>query len=60
MPGSKLVKEIFRREIGEDIDDSLAEKISKKKKEIFKEIQNSKPIQGVRELLNETITIFVT
>lgn len=60
MPGSKLVKEIFKREIGEDIDDSLAEKISKKKKEIFKEIQNSKPIQCIRELLNETITIFVT
>jgi HAD superfamily hydrolase (TIGR01509 family) len=54
MPGSKLVKEIFKREkIGEDIDDSVAEKISKRKKEIFKEIQNSKPIQGARELLND-------
>jgi beta-phosphoglucomutase len=54
MPGSKLVKEIFRREkIGESIDDSIAKKISKRKKEIFKEIQNSKAIQGATELLND-------
>jgi len=54
MPGSDLVREIFKREkIGENIDDSLAKKISKIKKEIFKEIQNSKPIQGARELLGD-------
>jgi len=54
LPGSKLVKEIFKREnIGENIDDKLAEKISKRKKQIFKEIQNSKPIEGARELIND-------
>jgi beta-phosphoglucomutase len=54
LPGSKLVKEIFKREkIDENLDDSIAERIGKKKKEIFKQIQNSKPIEGVRELLSE-------
>ena len=54
MPGSKLVKEIFRREkLGESIDDSIAKKISKRKQEIFKEIQNAKAIQGARELLSD-------
>jgi HAD superfamily hydrolase (TIGR01509 family) len=54
MPGSKLVKEIFGREkIAEDVDDSIAKKISKRKKEIFKEIQNSRPISGARELLDD-------
>jgi beta-phosphoglucomutase len=52
MPGSKLVKEIFKREnIDENIDNKIAEKISKRKKEIFNEIQNSKPIEGARELI---------
>lgn len=33
MPGSKLVEEIFRREkIGEDVDDSVAKNISKRKR----------------------------
>ena len=54
MPGAELVKEIFKREkIEKSIDDSLAERISKRKKEIFKEIQNSKSIEGARELVND-------
>ena len=54
MPGAELVKEIFKREkIDKNIDDSLAEKISKRKKIIFKEIQNSKSIEGARELVND-------
>jgi beta-phosphoglucomutase len=54
MPGAELVKEIFKREkIEKSIDDSLAERISKRKKEIFKEIQNSKSIEGSRELVND-------
>jgi HAD superfamily hydrolase (TIGR01509 family) len=54
MPGSKLVKEIFKREnIDENIDDKIAEKISKRKKEIFNEIQNSRPIEGARQLIND-------
>ena len=54
MPGAELVKEIFKREkIEKSIDDSLAERISKRKKEIFKDIQNSKSIEGARELVND-------
>jgi len=54
LPGSKLVKEIFKREkIDENLDHRIAERIAKKKKEIFKQIQNSKPIEGVRELISE-------
>jgi beta-phosphoglucomutase len=54
MPSAELVKEIFKREkIDKNIDDSIAEKISKRKKEIFKEIQNSKSIEGARELVND-------
>jgi HAD superfamily hydrolase (TIGR01509 family) len=54
LPGSKLVKEIFEREkIDRKIDNTTAEKISKRKKEIFKQIQTSKPIDGARELVND-------
>src|SRR5947209_17678295 len=54
MPGAKLVKEIFKREnIDKYIDDNLAEKISKRKKAVFKEIQKSKSIEGARELVND-------
>jgi beta-phosphoglucomutase len=54
LPGSELVKEIFKREkIDTNLDDNIAERIGKRKKEIFKEIQNSKPIEGVTELLSE-------
>jgi beta-phosphoglucomutase len=54
MPRSKLVKEIFKREkIGENIDNNIARKISKRKKQIFKDIQKSKPIRGARELLDD-------
>jgi beta-phosphoglucomutase len=54
LPGSKLVKEIFKREkIDENVDDNTAERVGKRKKEIFKEIQSSKPIEGARELINE-------
>ncbi|MGB6526531.1 MAG: HAD family phosphatase [Candidatus Nitrosopolaris sp.] len=54
LPGSKLVKEIFKREkIAENLDDNIAERIGKRKKEIFKERQNSKPMEGVRELISE-------
>ena len=54
VPGSKLVKDIFKREkIDENLEDSIAERIAKKKKEIFKQIQYSKPIEGVSKLLSE-------
>jgi len=54
LPGSKLVKEILKREkTDENLDDNIAERIGKRKKEIFKEIQNSKPVEGARELIND-------
>jgi beta-phosphoglucomutase len=54
MPGPDLVKEIFKREnINKDIDDTLAEKISKRKKELFKEIQKSQVIEGAKELIED-------
>jgi beta-phosphoglucomutase len=52
MPGPGLIKEIFKREkINKDIDDILAEKINKRKKELFKQIQNSQAIEGAKQLI---------
>ena len=51
MPGPELIKEIFRRVNIKNIDDKLAEKIAKRKKQIFNEIQNSKAIDGVKDLI---------
>ncbi|HEX6029092.1 MAG TPA: HAD family phosphatase [Nitrososphaeraceae archaeon] len=54
MPGPGLVKEIFKREnINKDTDDSLAEKISKRKKKLFKQIQKSQAIEGAKELIED-------
>lgn len=54
MPGPGLVKEIFKREnINKDTGDSLAEKISKRKKELFKQIQKSQAIEGAKELVED-------
>jgi len=54
MPALDLIKEIFRREnIDKDIDDILAEKISKRKKELFKQIQKSQAIEGAKELIED-------
>jgi beta-phosphoglucomutase len=54
MPGPGLVKEIFKREnINKDTGDSLAEKISKRKKELFKQIQKSQAIEGAKELIED-------
>jgi beta-phosphoglucomutase len=55
MPGSNLVKEIFRRE---NIDhnravNEVAEEIGKRKEQIFKQIQNAKVINGAIELLED-------
>ena len=54
MPGPGLVKEIFKREkMNKDIDDILAEKINKRKKELFRQIQNSQAIEGARQLIED-------
>ena len=43
MSGPGLINEIFKREkMNKDIDDILAEKINKRKKELFKQIQTPK------------------
>ena len=54
MPGPGLVKEIFKREkINKDIGDILAEKSIKRKKELFKQIQNSQAIEGAKQLIED-------
>jgi beta-phosphoglucomutase len=54
MPGPGLVKEIFKTEkINKDIDDILAEKINKRKKELLKQIQNSQAIEGAKQLIED-------
>ena len=54
MPGSELVKEMFKREKinDENIDDNLVKKINKRKEQVFKEIQKAKAYEGVNELLD--------
>src|ERR687895_2864984 len=55
MPGPELIKEIFKREKfnNKDGEDLLAEKISKRKKELFKQIQKSQAIEGAKELVED-------
>ena len=55
MPGPELIKEIFKREniSNKDGDALLAEKISKRKKELFKQIQRSQAIEGAKELIED-------
>jgi beta-phosphoglucomutase len=54
MPGSELVKELFKREKINDknIDDNLIKKINKRKEQVFKEIQKAKAYDGVKDLLD--------
>jgi beta-phosphoglucomutase len=56
MPGSNLVKEIFRREKIDhnlSMSEDLAEQIGKRKEQVFKQIQNARVIDGARELLDD-------
>jgi beta-phosphoglucomutase len=52
-PGSELVKEIFKiidkNKI--EIDNNIAKRISKRKEQVFKEIQKAKSFEGVEDLL---------
>jgi beta-phosphoglucomutase len=57
MPSSDLIKELFKREkINDDKknmdDENLEKEISKRKEEIFKEIQKARAFEGVKELLD--------
>jgi HAD superfamily hydrolase (TIGR01509 family) len=50
----QLVQEIFKRNnVNKKIDNDLAEKISERKKQIFKEIENTPLIEGVKDLIKE-------
>src|SRR5665648_635739 len=52
MPSNNLVKEIFKKNnINKELDQKLVEKISERKKQIFKEIENTRLIDGVHELI---------
>lgn len=56
MPGSDLVKEVFKRENIDDkleLNDEIAKQIGSRKEEIFKQIEEAKGIDGARELLEE-------
>jgi len=54
MPMDELVQEIFKRNnANKKIDNELVEKISKRKKQIFKEIENTPLIEGVTNLIKE-------
>jgi HAD superfamily hydrolase (TIGR01509 family) len=52
MPSDNLVKEIFKKyNINKGLDQDLIEKISKRKKDLFKEIEDTHLIEGVRDLI---------
>ena len=53
MPGPDLVKEIFKKinKSEGQIEDGLVESISKRKGQVFKEIQKAKAFEGVTELI---------
>ncbi len=54
MPTDDLVQDIFKRNnSNKKIDNELVEKISERKKQIFKEIENTPLIEGVNDLIKE-------
>ena len=54
MPGPELVKEIFKKidKNNKEIDNNFLKRISKRKEQVFKEIQKAKSFEGVEDLLN--------
>ena len=54
MPADELVQEIFKRNnLSNKINSDLVEKISERKKQIFKEIEKTPLIEGVKDLIKE-------
>lgn len=52
MPSNNLVKEIFKKyNIKRELDHKLVHKISERKKQLFKEIENTQLIEGVHDLI---------
>lgn len=59
MPGSDLVKEVFKREQIDnnvEVDDEMAKQIGSRKEQIFKQIQDAKGIEGAKDLLEDLTT----
>lgn len=52
MPGSDLIREIFKNKFNQKIDEQTVKKISQRKSELFEKIEQSKPIDGVDSLFN--------
>ena len=54
MPTDELVQEIFKRNnVNKKLDNALLGKISERKKQIFKEIEKTPLIEGVKDLIKE-------
>lgn len=52
MPSNNLVKEIFKKyNINKELDQELIKKISERKKQLFKEIEDTRLIEGVPDLI---------
>jgi beta-phosphoglucomutase len=52
MPSNQLIKEIFKsNNINKELDHKLIEKISERKKQVFKEIEDTRLIEGVYDLI---------
>jgi len=52
MPSNQLIEEIFKtNNINKELDHKLIEKISERKKQIFKEIEDTRLIEGVYDLI---------
>lgn len=53
MPGLDLIKEILKKNGSNSFsDENIIKKISQRKKDLFKKNENSKPFEGVKELLS--------
>jgi len=54
MPSNQLIEEIFKtNNINKELDHKLIEKISERKKQIFQEIEDTRLIEGVYDLIKE-------
>ena len=53
MPGPELVKEIFKKidKNNKEIDNNFLKRISKRKEQVFKEIQKAKSFEGVERFI---------
>ena len=52
MPGPDLIKELLKKNDCKIYDQNIIKRISKRKKDLFKQNEKAKPIEGVKELLS--------